>query len=138
MIESMPKKVLNYYNDWKKEQYANLQQIPGLSGSSTQQLPVLLGSSISVPVQIQFPGLLVSSKQQPTANVKNCKGYNQYTIDQIDEVLYRLAMEYLLQGIGIGCKGLCQHRYHSSRHRQNHIHRDYFYHRKSHHLSIQG
>jgi hypothetical protein len=62
---------LNYSNDWKKGHCANLQQVPGVSGSSTQQLPALSGSSISVPVQRHCPGLFASSKQQATANKKH-------------------------------------------------------------------
>ena len=48
---------------------------------------------------------------------------------------YHLAMELLLLGIDIGCKGLCQHLHHSSRLHHNHIHHGYFHHHTPHHLS---
>ena len=57
VIESMPKKVLNYKKNWKKGHYANLQQVPWLSGSWTQQLPALSGSSVYFPVQRHSPVL---------------------------------------------------------------------------------
>ena len=51
---------------------------------------------------------------------------------------YHLAMELLLLGIDIGCKGLCQHLHHSSRLHHNHIHHGYFHHHTPHHLSSLG
>ena len=52
--------------------------------------------------------------------------------------IYHLALELLLLGIDIWCKGLCQLLRRSSRHHQNHIHHDYFHHHIPHHLSSQG
>ena len=48
------------YKMQQKGRYVNLQQVPGLSGSSTQQLPALSGSSISIPVQRHCPILIGS------------------------------------------------------------------------------
>ena len=52
--------------------------------------------------------------------------------------IHHLALDLLLLGIDIGCKGLCQHLHHSSRLHQNHNHHDYFHHHIHHHLSNQG
>ena len=71
------------YKMQQKGHYVNLQQVPGLSGSSTQQLPALSGSSISVPVQRHCPGLLASSKQQATANKKHKRKNIYYDIQKL-------------------------------------------------------
>ena len=52
--------------------------------------------------------------------------------------IYRLAMELLLLGIDIRCKGLCQHLHRSSPFHQNHIQHGYFHHHKPHLPSSQG
>ena len=64
------KKTLHYL-EFGKNNFSNLQQVPGLTTSSMQQLPGLAGSSMLVPVQRHCPALFESSKQQPTTKVKS-------------------------------------------------------------------